>query len=64
MHEVITLIALQRPREGQAILLAPSGALVFIMGYNIPAGRQANLSKFSNSSDSKVLKRPNVYYIF
>ena len=38
-------------------LLAPSGALVFFMGYY-------KGPLFSNSSDSKVLKRPNVCYIF
>ena len=63
MHEVITLIALQRPREGQAILLAPSGALVFIMGYNIPAGRPI-CQNFRTLQILKCLKDPMcIYYI-
>ena len=46
-------------------LLAPSGALVFFVGYYIPsAAQQATFSDLSNSSDSKVLKRPNMCYIF
>ena len=50
-------------RDGH-LLLAPSGALVFIMVYYIPA---ATFSNFSNSSDSKVkvkVKGPNMCYIF
>ena len=46
-------------------LLAPSGALVVIMVYYIPAA--PTFSDFSNSSDSKVkvkVKGPNMCYIF
>ena len=46
-------------------LLAPSGALVFIMVYYIPAA--TTFPNFSNSSDSKVkvkVKGPNMCYIF
>ena len=49
------------------VLLAPSGALVFILFYYIHTyihTQQATFSKMSNSSDSKVLKRPNIRYIF
>ena len=51
-------------------LLAPSGALVLIMVYYIPAAAAAaTFSNFSNSSDSKVkvkvkMKGPNMCYIF
>ena len=49
-------------------LLAPSGALVVIMVYYIPAAAAApTFSDFSNSSDSKVkvkVKGPNMCYIF
>ena len=49
-------------------LLAPSGALVVIMVYYIPAAAaQPTFSDFSNSSDSKVkvkVKGPNMCYIF
>ena len=49
-------------------LLAPSGALVVIMVYYIPAAAaQPTFSNFSNSSDSKVkvkVKEPNMCYIF
>ena len=49
-------------------LLAPSGALVFFVGYYIPsAAQQATFSDLSNSSDSKVkvkVKGPNMCYIF
>ena len=38
-----------------------SGALVFILDYYIPSGREATLSNFS---DSKALKRPNMCFIF
>ena len=47
------------------VLLAPSGALVFIMVYYIPA--TTTFPNFSNSSDSKVKvkeKGPNMCYIF
>ena len=44
-------------------LLAPSGALVFFMIYNIPSAGHF-FQFFSNSLDSKVLKRPNMCYIF
>ena len=51
------------------VLLAPSGALVVIMVYYIPAAqrKQPTFSNFSNSSDSKVkvkVKGPNMCYIF
>ena len=52
------------------VLLAPSGALVLIMVYYIPAAAAApTFSNFSNSSDSKVkvkvkVKGPNMCYIF
>ena len=48
-------------------LLAPSGALVVIMVYYIPAAAAPTFSNFSNSSDSKVkvkVKGPNMCYIF
>ena len=52
----------------QLFLLAPSGALVVIMVYYIPAAAaQPTFSNFSNSSDSKVkvkVKGPNMCYIF
>ena len=47
------------------VLLAPSGALVFIMVYYISAA--PTFSNFSNSSDLKVkvkVKGPNMCYIF
>ena len=54
----------------EGFLLAPSGALVFIMVYYIPSSK-ATFSNFSNSSDSKVkvkvkvkVKGPNMCYIF
>ena len=51
------------------MFLAPSGALVVIMVYYIPAAAAAapTFSDFSNSSDSKVkvkVKGPNMCYIF
>ena len=46
------------------LLLAPSGAQAFIMVYYIPAAARPLFSNFSDSSDSKVLKRPNMWYIF
>ena len=48
----------------QSFLLAPSGALVFIMVYYIPAAARPLCLNFSDSSESKVLKRPNMCYIF
>ena len=51
--------------KGKKVLLAPSGALVVIMVYYIPAA--PTFSDFSNSSDSKVkvkVKGPNMCYIF
>ena len=44
------------------ILLAPSGALVFILVYYIHT--QPLFQKISNSSDSEVIKRPFMCYIF
>ena len=52
----------------RTLLLAPSGALVFIMVYYIPSSAAApTFPNFSNSSDSKVkvkVKGPNMCYIF
>ena len=45
-------------------LLAPSGALVYVYHGLLHTQRKPTFSKFSNSSDSKVLKRPNMCYIF
>ena len=48
----------------EGFLLAPSGALVFIMVYYIPAAAMPLCLDFSDSSESKVLKRPNKCFIF
>ena len=64
VQEIIKLQHFKRKIE-HPNLLAPSGALVFIMVYYIPAA--ATFSNFSNSSDSKVkvkVKGPNMCYIF
>ena len=45
-----------------SLLLAPSGALVFMIGYYMHTRHFFNF--FLDSSDSKVYKRPNMCYIF
>ena len=62
---LMDLYPFQVPVESLYVLLAPSGPLMFILVYYIhtyPAA--AIFSNFSDSSDSKVLKRPNMCYIF
>ena len=61
---LMDLYPFQVPVESLYVLLAPSGPLMFILVYYIhtyPAA--AIFSNFSDSSDSKVLKRPNMCYI-